>query len=294
MIERTANFVSEDGVLKMTSKDWGGTIYRIKRDRIVPNILNSDNLNDCAGIYILIGEKNIRIGKGDIYSRLSNHRSSNDLKRNFFDYVIVITAIGGLDDTQQGYIEHCWIKKLKEYKKYTVTNDVTPDSPRNIQEHDKISADKFMAAAEKFIQDICNEPIFENVSKKAISQLPIAVNTLLPAQPPKSEPIGEEFICKNGYCEAKGIYLTGRRIKVLKGSIGRLIPAPSFSTRSCYNQIRENLIKENKIISDGNFFIFQDDIEFESPSAASSVSMGTPSSGLHDWKKNGKSLKEFV
>lgn len=293
MIERTANIVSEDGILKMTSKDWGGIIYRIRKDKIAPNILNSDKLDCCAGIYILKGGNQIRIGKGDIYSRLNNHRSSADLKRNFFEYVIVITgAVSGLDDTQQGYIEHVWTKKLKECKKYNITNDAIPVSPGNIQEHDKVSADKFMATAEKFIQDICNETIFENTQKQIKTIVAVAVP--LHAQLQKIEPVGEEFICKNSYCEAKGIYLVGCKIKVLKGSKGRLIPAPSFSTRSCYNQIRENLIKENKIISDGNFFIFQDDIEFDSPSAASSVSMGTPSSGLHDWRKNGKTLKEFL
>ena len=39
-----------------------------------------------------------------------------------------------------------------------------------IREHDRVSSDKFMETAEKFIQDICNEYIFENeISKPAVN-----------------------------------------------------------------------------------------------------------------------------
>src|ERR1035437_5169348 len=145
MIERTANIVSEDGIVKMTSKEWGGIIFRINKDKFAASVLNTDKMEHCDGIYILVGKKTIRVGKGEIYTRVGDHKRCNDPKRNFFDYVIVITSpISGLDDTQQGYIEHKWIKKLKEYKKYKVTNDITPDCPSNIQEHDRVSTEKFM------------------------------------------------------------------------------------------------------------------------------------------------------
>ena len=88
MIERTANIVSEDGIVKMTSKGWGGIIYRIRKDKITATVLDSDHLDKCAGIYILISKnKTIRVGKGDIHSRISAHKSSSDNRKNFFDYV---------------------------------------------------------------------------------------------------------------------------------------------------------------------------------------------------------------
>jgi hypothetical protein len=305
MIERTANIVTSDGILKMTSKDWGGLIYRIQKDEITPTILDSDLLDGCAGIYILVGKKDIRVGKGDIYARLSSHRASKDPNRNFFDYAIVITSpVSGLDDTQQGYIEHKWIDKLKDNKKRRVTNDTTPVMPSNIQEHDRVSSDKFMATAEKFIYDICNDDIFGKKQsqpkttpvKTTLSTTPTVIVSQTNAVVPG--PIGEEFVCKTRFCEAMGIYVGDNRVKVLKGSKGRLNVSPCFSTHSCspYFVQREDLIKENKLVSDGTHYIFQDDVEFGSPSAASSVVMGNPSTGKKDWKRksDGKMLGELL
>ena len=295
MIERTANIVSEDGIVKLTSKEWGGIIFRIQRSKISSNILDSDKLDDCSGIYILLGKGKIRVGKGDIYSRVSSHKNSNDPKRNFFDYAIIITSpVSGLDDTQQGYIEHCWITRLKELGRYEVTNDVIPICPSNIREHDRVSSDKFMTSAEKFIHDICNEPIFEKNGKeqKTTSR---KKPSLLGVATPKTEriPVDGIFTCKNSYCEATGIYMGSEGMKVLKGSKARLNPTPSFAG-GYGEKARNRLIEEKKIVSDGNHFVFPEDVMFRSPSEASTIITGNSSNGLVDWKRDGKFLKEFL
>jgi hypothetical protein len=211
-----------------------------------------------------------------------------------------------LDDTQQGYIEYRWIDKLKDSKKRHVTNDTTPVMPSNIQEHDRVSSDKFMATAEKFICDICNEDIFgkkQNQSKIPLtkpinSTIPISVTPIPNPSNNGLGPVGEEFVCKTSYCEAFAVYVGYNKMKVLKNSKGRLDTSPCFVRHSCksYYEKRDVLIRENKLVVSGNHYIFQNDVEFNSPSAASSVVMGNPSTGLKDWKRklDGKMLGELI
>lgn len=295
MIERTANIVSEDGIVKMTSKGWGGIIYRINRDKFAASILDTDKLEHCDGIYILVGKKTIRVGKGDIYTRVGDHKRCSDPKRNFFDYVIVITSpISGLDDTQQGYIEYKWIKKLKEYKKYKVTNDVTPDCPSNIQDHDRVSTEEFMMKAEKFIQDICNEAIFEDVRNHSKKVIATVANTLSNTNNlSKLTPfVGKEFVCKSSLCEAKGIYLGNGKISVIKGSTMRLNYVSSYTPRQI--AFRESLENNHKIVKNNTHYIVQEYIEFPSLSAASSTVLGNSSNGRLDWKYGDKPINELL
>ncbi|MGR5333530.1 DUF4357 domain-containing protein [Photobacterium damselae] len=91
--------------------------------------------------------------------------------------------------------------------------------------------------------------------------------------------------------DAKAI-LTNEGIVVLKGSKALSIVYPSLSKG--HKKLRHSL-EENKILTPlGKQFIANEDILFSSPSQASSILLGYPTSGLNYWINiSGKTLKEI-
>lgn len=107
-----------------------------------------------------------------------------------------------------------------------------------------------------------------------------------------SEPKLGRLYCRYRGADAKGV-LSGSGIKVLKGSkCGPVRYSAAELKHPGFVRMREALEKEGVIV-DG---IFVKDHTFDSPSAASAVCEGRPSSnGQVDWKdKDGKRLKEWL
>lgn len=100
------------------------------------------------------------------------------------------------------------------------------------------------------------------------------------------------------FCEIKGLkatgHLTPNGIVVLAGSQAVLIDRPSSQKYPWALNMRKRLIDDGVLASKMDHFLFTQDAEFSSPSAAAAVIHGGHANGLISWKnKDGKILKEL-
>ena len=78
---------------------------------------------------------------------------------------------------------------------------------------------------------------------------------------------------------------------VFKGSKVAISPVPSFKN---FLRLRAELIENDIIIKNGEYFEFSEDYVFSSPSTAAAIVMGRNANGLSEWRlKDGTSLKDF-
>jgi hypothetical protein len=99
-------------------------------------------------------------------------------------------------------------------------------------------------------------------------------------------------------CEIKGLkskgYLTPNGIVVLAGSQAVLNERPSSHKYPWPVNMRRKLKEDGALTVKTDHLIFEQDVEFSSPSAAAAVIHGGHANGLTAWKnKDGKNLKEF-
>jgi hypothetical protein len=99
-------------------------------------------------------------------------------------------------------------------------------------------------------------------------------------------------------CEIKGLkatgHLTPNGIVVLAGSQAVLNERPSSQKYPWALSLRQRLKDDGILAAKTDHFVFTQDAEFSSPSAAAAVIHGGPANGLTSWKnKDGKTLKEL-
>ena len=85
--------------------------------------------------------------------------------------------------------------------------------------------------------------------------------------------------------------LTSDGFVVFKGSkaAGTIVNSMSSSRIA----LREKLIEQKALIMKDDNYEFSDDYIFSSPSSAAVIVLGRNANGLTEWKKDGKTLKEF-
>lgn len=103
---------------------------------------------------------------------------------------------------------------------------------------------------------------------------------------PEGEDISPVFEWSQGGAKATAREYKGEFI-VLKGSTAHQDPKPSWTT---YRQFREQLIQEKRLVlsEDGRFYVFQEDIAFNSPSAVAAVAYAGNLNGRLAWKVRGE------
>lgn len=99
-------------------------------------------------------------------------------------------------------------------------------------------------------------------------------------------------------CEIKGLTASGRLtpagLVVLEGSQAVLKERASAKNYPYVLATRKKLIEEGTLSENGDHFLFTQDVEFSSPSAAATVVHGGSANGLISWKDaDGRTLKEL-
>lgn len=99
-----------------------------------------------------------------------------------------------------------------------------------------------------------------------------------------------DIYCKGPGASAVANVINKSSIRVHKGSIAKKETSNSFETHS-YIKLRNQLINDGILIEDGDSLIFTSDYDFQSPSAAACIVLGTPSNGQSAWRDiNGDQL----
>jgi hypothetical protein len=243
----------------------------VPRGKLAEFKLTLESLNKkYEALYFLIGGTDdlglpeVYIGQtDDIVTRLKNHDSISN-----FDWRIAICAVPSkfLGKECLKALEKIAIEKAKcncvlmneyenkSYKPHPTTHGV---------------ADILISDLDEYLT-LMGYPILTEVEKEGANIL---------------------YISQNGKILAKGEYLIDRLV-VFKGSRVRLDNVDSMTKNNL--DLKERLIKNGILVSDGEYYIFTKDYAFSSPSSAACIILSANVSGWVLWKdKDGKTLKEL-
>lgn len=229
------------------------------------------------GVYILIGTEDNRtkvyIGEGDPVSpRLKSHSNNKE----FWNEAIVFTSKDNyITKTQIQYIESELIEIARKSHNVELDNSNNPVKP-NISEVDEAEVSQFIESI-KLILSSLGIDIFTNIDK-------------LYEDETKSDECTYILYSKNITAKMK---ILDYKYLVLKGSY-----AVKECTKSATNKTKNTrnlLIEDGILVEDSNreYYIFNENYIFNSPSEASDVILGSSTNGRVMWKYNGKTLKDI-
>ena len=230
-----------------------------------------------VGVYFLMGELSeaglprAYIGQsGNVGSRLVQHNQNKDFWNRA---LVVISLTNSMTQTHALFLEWFAIAEATKAGRYSLENGNTgsqPYTPAPLQ----ADCHEIHETAATLMATL-GQPIFE---------------PLINAPTAKGEV--ELFYCKGSGADGLGEYTTEGFV-VLKGSKGRIENVASIQGTSD-QRFRENLVKEDVMVVQGEKYVFTRDYLFSSPSMAAVALMGRAANGWTEWKAaNGKTLDEL-
>lgn len=241
----------------------------------IESLLARDELSR-AGVYILIGSQPetdapfAYIGESEILKiRLQQHKD-----KEFWVSAIAFTSTdGNLTKAHVRYLEARLIEETKKARRFRL--DQNDSSGANLPESDRGDMEVFLSRIRQL--------------------LPVLGCDLLTPILSDQQMVPEQKIlfCRMKGAEAKG-QLTSNGFVVFSGSTAVLNDRPSSSSYPYVLSKRKQLIEEKKLVKQNGFLVFEENIEFSSPSAAAAVIHGGSANGLTAWvTRDGRQLKSI-
>jgi hypothetical protein len=232
--------------------------------------------SNSSGVYFLTGndlesaKPAVYIGEAEnIKDRIKSH-----LERDFWNQIVFfISKDENLTKAHIRYLEGKLIEQARQAGRALVLNGQS--SGAKLPESDREDMEVFL--------------------EKINQLLPVlGVELLVPGAGKLKTDTEKEKL----YCEIKGLSARGFLIPngflVLKGSQAVLNDRASSQKYPWARNMREKLKDDGLLQVEADHFIFAQDTEFSSPSAAAAVVHGGHANGLIAWKnKSGKTLKEI-
>lgn len=227
-----------------------------------------------TGVYFLFGDDTegkpqVYIGEGEnCWNRLQQHNRNKDF---WTHAVIAVAKTNEFTKTDVKFLEHYCLAKATEAGRYSTENSTGSLEP-SVSEPKKYDLlDNFETI--KVLLSTLGYPIFEDKRGDKKQQRHV-------------------FYCKGKQAQAKCI-VTDEGYLVLEGSKANLEISNAVSKGN--DSLREQLIKRNVLVQNGDLLEFTSDQLFKSPSAASGTVLGRSSNGWIEWKdKNGKTMDEVL
>jgi len=230
-----------------------------------------------AGVYLLTGNEP-ETGKPMIYigeAECIKDRMKSHLSKDFWNQVVYfVSKDENLTKSHIRYLEGQLISQANLTKRCIVTNN--QNSGAKLPESDREDMEVFLG--------------------KVYQLLPVLGVELLVkvSEEPKDRKHGEELL----RCEIKGVKATGYRVPngflILNGSEAVYRERPSVEKWPWPKHMRQRFLEDGILKDGGDRYIFTEDTEFSSPSAAAAVIHGGHANGLTAWKnKEDKTLKEM-
>lgn len=263
------------GLLSAEIINWTGRFYLVPRPKI-PNLANREDIKR-TGLYILSGpsednlnRERVYIGESDnVFKRLVQHEKSEN--KDFWNRaVLVVSKDENLTKSHVRYLESRLIDIAKQSQRAELDNTTAPDT-KSLPESEEADMEFFLD------QVLLILPILGFTFTK-----PSLSSGEGPKDPSEGSPLfSYEFV---------GTHATAREIDgefiVFKGSTARKEAMPSWTS---YKTLREQLLRDGKIIdsSDKEFYVFKENVAFNSPSAAAAVLFGGNQNGRKRWRIQG-------
>ncbi len=228
-------------------------------------------------LYFLIGESEsgeamtVYIGQtGEAGKRLAEHHKTKDFWNRAF---VVVSLTNSLTQTHALFLEWNSIRHANSAARYGVENGNNGSKPHTPPPLEADCLDIFDTA--RMLLATLGQPLFEPIAMPRNAARPV-----------------ELFCAKTSNYDAAGEY-TEEGFVVLKGSKARKDITPSSIGTSLVKR-RDELITNGTLKDAGEFYVFQRDVLFKTPSGASDVVTGTSTNGWTLWKsKSGKTLDEL-
>ena len=261
-------------------KGWTGCVITVPRTKIA-ELLNQEEVKG-IGIYFLLGvdeqgTDSIYVGEStSVGERLKRH--SKDSKKYFWEETCVVINRGThLTNTHAKYLEAKLITIIRKANNLNLVNK------------NKSSEIELSGSDKSFTEDFINklQMLLPVLGLNFLREVPNIT-------PSKSENVSRVVASKSPTFE---LTIKGSNILALAHQInGEFIVKKDSRSRkkwsgepSSYSVLFHNYIKSGKIVrsSNKNEAVFQEDIAFDSPSAAAAVVLGRQSNGRKEWKVQG-------
>lgn len=262
-----------DSLTTAELSNWNGKAIKIPRTEV-----ESCDREDvtAAGVYFLFckeddGVDSVYIGEAEnVLNRLKQHMNDyRSGKEKYYWNTCIIFVGRDLNKALIRYLENGFVEIARECNRYTV---LTKNTYKNT-----VMKESQIATMEEFIDNV--KILINTLGYKVLEPTPKATDSTI------------YLYCKRSGTYAKGFVSNGG-FTVLKGaSISNNITPAYENSNKGYFKLRKKLESDGTIV-DG---VFEKDYEFNSPSAASSVIVGSSSNGTVDWKTDlGVKLKELL
>lgn len=257
--------------------NWTGKALAAPRTEL-DDLLARDELEN-AGVYFLLGTNpdtgnpKAYIGEAEVIKdRLKQHKAK---ALEFWNSVVVfISKDENLTKAHIRFLENRLWQESKSAGRYELEN-VNGSNPK-LPESDREDMEVFLNRIRQVLPVLGSDLL-----------TPIVGST----KTTKSQPI---LVCKMKNASAQG-RRTEAGFVVFKGSTAVLNVRPSAESQNTFVVTsRQKLIQDGALVKVDAVYVFTQDVEFSSPSAAAAVVHGGNANGLTAWRDTaGKTLKEL-
>lgn len=233
-----------------------------------------------VGVYLLINDEDdqdypaVYIGQtGEVGKRLAEHHK---LKEFWNRALVVISLTNSLTQTHALYLEWLGIKTANEAGRYKVENGNAGTKPHTPAPLEADCQDIFDTL--RTLVATIGQPVFEPLAKSKDGT--------------DTNGTANNFHMRSAKYDASAEY-TAEGMVVLAGSKAKKDMAPSVA-KGPFGKRRQGLVADGTLKLEGDFYVFQRDVLFKSPSGASDTVAGANTNGWAVWKnKQGKTLDEL-
>ncbi|MDF3819003.1 GIY-YIG nuclease family protein [Leptospira sp. 96542] len=257
--------------------NWNGITYKIPRTLIKESVNREDLYS--TGVYFLFGKNPenedkdlVYIGEAEsILDRLKQHLGSKEF---WIEAVCVFSK--NLNKAHVKYLEKRLFELAKEANRYELENSTMP-AKTSISEADQAEMEEFLENIKLTVHTL-GFKLFERIDRRETEKI---------SSQSKDYAIQTKGIKASGFFTTEGFV-------VRKDSQAMFELAPSMEKwAKGYIRLREKLIADGVLRTEGDHYIFTNDFLFSSPSAGAVMVMGRNANGMTEWKdERGKSLAE--
>jgi hypothetical protein len=272
---------STSGLTIATMHGWTGSVL-VARNQTLPKLLARPEAKR-TGVYVLYGpdpENNLisRVYLGEADSILDRLPTSAGQKGFWELAAIITTSDESLTKGHVRYLEAELIRIAVDAGRCTLENSQKPDSDRRyLPESDRANMQAFLSNIATIL------PVVGFDFLKPAPKAKIAQDVNLTPEKTKSV----EFVIDHKSGIKARMFETEDAYIVQKGSLAAKDADHASNT---YGSLRQSLIETGKLIIDGDFYRFTNDVVFKSPSAAAAVVLDRNSNGRYEWKLSGSKM----
>jgi hypothetical protein len=267
-----------NGLITAEIMNWTGKFTVVPRSQLV-DLAKRDEVKR-TGVYFLTGsytkdptQEMVYIGESDnIWNRLAQHNKDSD--KDFWEKTVIVTSKDeNLTKAHVRYLESRLIRVTSEAKRALLANGTNPDTT-TLPEPD-------VADMEYFLEQI--QMILPVLGFTFANPLPKVTTSPQGKADKVTSPV---FCFTYAGTNAKAQEINGEFV-ILQGSSARKKHTDSLA--SSYKDIRNKLVKDGSLVdsSSPEFWIFTQNVPFQSPSTAANIVGGASLNGRLHWKVEG-------